>query len=412
MTATETRMAPPVGLPRLLPPSNTTLSLSEHLARYGLLPPVAPDLVSVVEASRLRGRGGAGFPTARKLAAVAGAAGPRAGRAVVVANGCESEPASAKDRTLLTLSPHLVLDGIAVAVGLVGAGEAFVCLEQSASASGRALEAAIGERSDPVPVEIVTVPRRYVAGEETALVSRLNGGTGLPAFVPPRPYERGVHGRPTLIDNVESLAHLALVARYGSAWFQSVGSPTTAGSMLVTITGAVARPGVMEAAPGTSLGELLAASGGATEALSAVLVGGFFGTWLAPSAALARPLDLSVGAGVVLAFPASACGLAEVARLARWLARQSAGQCGPCVNGLPAMASGVEALLHGRSDQQVVANLQRRLAQAPGRGACHLPDGFCRVIATGLNLFGGEIRGHAEGRCTARHRVPVLPLPT
>ncbi len=407
MTATESRLAPPVGLPRVLPPQNTPSSLAAHVLRYGPLPVVPPDFVSLVERSGLRGRGGAGFPTARKLAAVAG----RRPRSVVVANGSESEPASGKDRSLLALSPHLVLDGIAIAAMVVGATEGIVCVDEAAGTARRALAAALAERADRVPVRVAAVPSRYVAGEETALVSWLNGGPAKPTFVPPRPFQRGVHDRPTLIDNVETLAHLALIARFGDDWFRSVGTTAVPGSMLVTISGAVARPGVLEAATGMPLGELLAVAGGATEPLSAVLLGGYFGTWQVPEVAWAATLDLTVGAGVVVAFPASACGLVEVARLARWLAGQSAGQCGPCANGLPAIADGVEALAEGQMTREVVDNLKRRLALAPGRGACHLPDGASRVIATGLNIFSSEIEAHAAGRCRARVQTPVLPLP-
>ncbi len=396
-------------LPRLLPPTDAPLALAAHQQRYGPLPALAPDFISVVARSGLRGRGGAGFPTARKLAAVAGQRPRRP--PVVVANGSESEPASGKDRTLLALSPHLVLDGVAVAAGAVGATEAIVCVERTAGPAYRAVTGALAERTDRVPVRVVIVPSRYVSGEETALVNLLNGGPGKPAFVPPRPFQRGVHDRPTLIDNVETLANLALIARYGSDWFQRLGTAATPGSMLVTVSGAVARPGVVEAACGTIVGDVFQTAGGPTEPLSAVLLGGYFGTWYPPEAAWGRPIDLSVGAGVVLAFPASVCGLVEVARLARWLAGQSAGQCGPCVNGLPAIAAGVDALVQGRMTPEGVTNLQRHLAVVVGRGACHLPDGVSQVVASGLNVFSSEIEAHRVGRCGGRRLAPILPLP-
>ncbi|MDQ6614531.1 MAG: SLBB domain-containing protein [Actinomycetota bacterium] len=407
MTAIDARVSPLLGLPWLLPRANAPLSLADHFQRYGPLPAVPPDFVSIVAASGLRGRGGAGFPTARKLAAVAS----ERRRSVVVANGSESEPASGKDRTLLALAPHLVLDGTAVAAAAVGATEAIVCVDQVAGGAHRALAAALAERVDQVPVRVAPVPCRYVTGEETALVNWLNGGPAKPTLVPPRPFQQGVHGRPTLIDNVETLAHLALIARYGGAWFRSVGTATAPGSMLVTISGAVARPGVVEAACGTPLSELVAVAGGITEPLSAVLLGGYFGTWQPPETAWGSTLDLNVGAGVIVAFPASVCGLVEVARLARWLAGQSAGQCGPCTNGLPAIAGGVEALAQGQLTADVAANLRRRLTMVVGRGACHLPDGVSRVIASGLNAFSSEIEAHRRGRCTATRQHQVLPLP-
>lgn len=210
---------------------------------------------------------------------------------------------------------------------------------------------------------------------------------------------------------METLAHLALVARYGPEWFRSLGTTSHPGSMLATISGAVAHPGVVEAACGTSVRELLAVAGGVTEPLAAIVLGGYFGTFVTAGAALDRPVDLGVGAGIIVAFPASACGLVEVARLARWLAGQSAGQCGPCVNGLPAIAGGVEALVAGHRNHEVVTNLQRRLALVPGRGACHLPDGVSRLIASGLNTFASEIEAHADGYCTAATHSAVLPLP-
>jgi NADH:ubiquinone oxidoreductase subunit F (NADH-binding) len=407
VTTTEAPPGSVVGLPRLLPPVNATLSLAAHLQRYGPLPAPTGDFVAVVERSGLRGRGGAGFPTARKLSAVAA----QRRRSVVVANGSEGEPASSKDRTLLNLSPHLVLDGMAVAAQAVGATEGIVCIDRAAGAAHRVVVAALAERADRVPVRVVIVPSRYVAGEETALVSLINGGPAKPSFVPPRPFQRGVHDRPTLVDNVETLANLALIARYGSHWFRSVGTDATPGSMLVTVSGAVSRPGVLEAGCATSVGDVVAVTGGATEALSAVLLGGYFGTWHTPETAILRPLDLSVGAGVVLAFPASVCGLVEVARLARWLAGQSAGQCGPCAQGLPAIAADVEALAGGTMTPEVVARLQRRLGLVRGRGACHLPDGASHVIATGLNTFSSEIQAHQAGYCTAHSQARVLPLP-
>ena len=414
--ATQVRQlsGPPLaGLPRLLPPGPMPLTLAGHVARYGPLPEVGPPaaFIADVERSGLRGRGGAGFPTARKLAAVAG----RGRRRVVVANGSEGEPASSKDRTLLTLSPHLVLDGVLAAAAAVGADEAVVCVDRPADTAFRAVTAAVAERQAaggaPMAIRVEAMPSRYVAGEETALVSWLNGGDAKPAFVPPRPFERGVHGRPTLVDNVETLAHLGLIARYGGDWFAGLGTPDTPGTMLLTLSGAVARPGVMEAACGTPLHQVLAAAGGVTGPLSAVLVGGYFGTWVPVTAALALPVDLRVGAGVIIALPAAVCGLVETARLARWLAAQSAGQCGPCTHGLPAIAGALDALAAGRGGEQAMADLHRWLAMVRGRGACHLPDGVSRLVASALDTFGYEVDVHRRGGCTGAAPPGLLPLP-
>src|SRR5205807_5942897 len=196
-------------------------------------------------------------------------------------------------------------------------------------------------------LEVLTVKTGFVSGEETALVNRLGGGPAKPTFVPPRPFERGI-----LVQNVETLAQLALVARHGPHWFRSLGGEEEPGSALVTITGAVVRPGVYEVALGERLDRVLGAAGGPSEPLRALLVGGYFGGWVdASRAAWLRLLDADLraagamlGARAIVALPATADGLRESARIARYLADESAGQCGPCVNGLAAIAGALERL--------------------------------------------------------------------
>jgi NADH:ubiquinone oxidoreductase subunit F (NADH-binding) len=233
------------GLPRLLAglePGGGAMTLAAHSAIHGPLPDIPPHrLIEEVERSGLRGRGGADFPTARKLRAVASRrrVGP------VLVNGSETEPASAKDRLLLARLPHLVLDGAVLAAAAVGASEVIVKVGEASVDAFRALEGAIAVRErDPVPIQVVAGPEGYVAGEESAVVHYLNDGTPLPTFVPPRPFERGYRGRPTLVQNPETLAQLALVARFGSRWYRELGTVADPGSALVTITGAVAAPGV------------------------------------------------------------------------------------------------------------------------------------------------------------------------
>ncbi len=426
------------GLPRLIPPGSP-LSLADHVDRYGPAPlrdasagaggPGAADLITEVERSGLTGRGGAGFPAGRKLRAVARAcrpAGPRRGRAgtVVLANGAESEPASAKDRLLLARAPHLVLDGIALAAEAVGATRGYLSLHDGAGQGdlGPQLAAAIAEREragqDRVPVQIVPVPRGYVASQETALISHVNGGAAKPAFVPPRPFEKGVHGRPTLVQNVETLAHIALIARFGADWFREVGG--NAGSALVTVSGAVRRPGVYEIALGMPLGELIRRAGGPSEPPQAVLAGGYFGGWLPYPQALDVPVSdralraagAALGPGVVVLLPESACGLAETAWITDYLASQSAGQCGPCLNGLPALADTLKELAFGRPDGRALGWAEQLLTLVARRGACHLPDGTAAFVASALRTFAGELREHSRsGPCPRVRRRPALPAP-
>jgi NADH:ubiquinone oxidoreductase subunit F (NADH-binding) len=250
------------------------------------------------------------------------------------------------------------------------------------------------------------VPHAFVAGEETALVNALSGRAARPSVTPPYPFERGLSGAPTLVQNPETLAHLALVARYGAKWFRSIGTEANPGTALVSLSGAVARPGVHEVALGTRLSELLTQAGGATEPHGAYLVGGYFGGWTRD--AELRLTAERLGAGVVVAFPAAACGVVESARVARYLADESAGQCGPCVHGLDALASGLEDVARGRSGDQRV-RLERWAQQVTARGACRHPDGAARFIASTLEVFDRELSLHMRGRCSAEDRR-VLPV--
>jgi len=413
------------GLPRLLPPVPAR-DLRGHLEQYGGPGLRGPALISEVERAGLTGRGGAAYPAGQKLRSVRERAGLRG--AVVIANGVESEPASAKDASLLARSPHLVLDGIALAAEATSARSAYLCVRRQVQAD--ALAAAIAERGgyDPVPVQLALVPERYVSSAESALVRYLNGGPALPGFTPPRPFERGVRGRPTLVSNVETLANLALVSRHGADWFRSVGTGSAPGSALVTVSGAARHPGVYEIAFGTPVRDVLALAGGGGEigGVQAVLAGGYFGRWLAGGAALGTPAapdtlraaGASFGAGIFLVLPAEGCGLAETARVVRYLAGQSAGQCGPCFNGLPAIADALEQLAFGQggggrgAHGRALRWLRDLFGFVEGRGACHLPDGVAGLAASALRVFADDVRRHERGPCLAARGRPVFPVPS
>lgn len=413
---------PPAGqVHRLLPgpaaPDRRTLA--GHLSAFG---PVAylggrRLLATVLEQAGLTGRGGAGFPTHRKLAAVA-AAGKRA---VVVANGAEGEPAGAKDKVLLTTAPHLVLDGLQLAAEAVGADRGYIYV-QRVPAVVEAVRAALAERAtagvDRVGVELVTAPVRYLAGEESAAVALISGRPAKPKFRPPAVYERGVRGRPTLVHNVETLAHAALVARFGPEWFRALGTPDEPGTMLFSVAGAVRHPGVVEAAVGTPLRDVLDRAGGTTGSLSAVLVGGYHGTWLPAdrlgvrlaNAAL-REQGASLGTGVLVALPEHACGVVETARVVGYLAAESAHQCGPCRNGLPLIADALTQLAVPGAHGGVRSDVERWMSLVQRRGACHHPDGTVRFLHSALTVFGAELQRHERGRCSGSSTRPVLPVP-
>ena len=378
-------------------------SYRAHLDQLGPLPDVpAHRLIAMTADAGLTGRGGAAFPTGRKLASVS-----EHGRAVVVANGAEGEPASSKDRALLGQAPHLVLDGLALAARAVGATSAY--LYAPADLLDGKVRTALKERRDAVRVRTVASADTFISGQESAVVSAINGYEALPASQPPPVYQRGVGGRPTLVQNVETLAHLALLARYGVDWFRQVGSHEEPGTRLVTVSGAVRSPGVYEIPGGTALGDLVDHAGGGAEPLQALLIGGYHGGWVPWSDRMAAlpharaalgPYDASPGAGVVIALGASHCGLQAGADIAAYLAGQSARQCGPCLNGLPAVAGHLTTLAAGRADARTVHELERIVGLVEGRGACNHPDGTARLVRSTMRAFAAEVDLHLAGRCS------------
>jgi len=385
-------VSPPAGLPRLLAGVGRGMeSRAAHERRHGPLPTLSTTgLIEVVEHSGLRGRGGADFPTAAKLRAVAA----RRKVSAVVVNGSETEPASSKDVTLLKHVPHLVLDGAMLCAHAVDAEAVFVRMSEGQAV--RNVETAIAERpAGELPIALVVGPDRYVAGEESAVVHQLESGVAKPTLTPPRPYEKGYRNRPTLIQNVETLAQIGLIARYGPAWYRQLGTDEDPGTALLTVSGAVVNPGVYEMSFGTPLHALIDAVGGPREPLQAVLVGGYFGNWLSIEDAwhtrLARESlrehGASLGAGVLIALPARVSGLAESARIASYLADQSAGQCGPCIYGLRAIADAMQELADGSAAPGTVEQIRRWCGEVDGRGACHHPNGAVRFVLSSLRLF-------------------------
>jgi NADH:ubiquinone oxidoreductase subunit F (NADH-binding) len=386
------------------------LTFREHLDAYGPLEPRGRELLDVIEKSGLTGRGGAAFPTATKVRAVAG----QRRRPVIVVNGVEAEPTSAKDRLLLRRLPHLVLDGALSLARMLGAHEIVVVYSASALREADALRSALRERprTGRLTIRVASVPDGFVSGQETAIVRHLNGGPARPTTTPPRPFESGVGKRPTLVQNVETVAQVALIDRFGADWFRELGTQQEPGSRLFTITGAIGRPGVYEAELGTRLADLVAGAGGLTNSPRAFLIGGYAGSWVDASAAASltleeaalAPLGGTLGVGAVAVLPTHACGICESARVVRYLASESAGQCGPCVYGLAALADQLER--HGPD-----ATLLRRWAgEVAGRGACRHPDGAGRFVVSALESFGAELARHDPRRCRAGARA-ILPVP-
>ncbi len=376
-------------------------TLAEHRARLGPLPLAADrnDLIRVLEASGLAGRGGGAFPVGRKWRAVAERPD---GPAVLLANGAEGEPLSAKDRAVMTVRPHALIDGLLVAARAVGADEATIYVGSAHRVARQAMTDALGQRSLPLPVRIVDAPDRYVAGEESAAIHFINDQDARPVMVPPRPFERGINGRPTLVQNVESLAYAGLIARVGG----------TAERALVTL-GGVGRPGVREVDLGTPLGAIVAGGGGQLEQSQALLVGGYFGRWAVAGEAWDLPFDgaslrsagLTTGCGVISVLSHDRCGVQATSQILEFLAGQSAAQCGPCVFGLRAIADATTRLAETRSEPDDLVRIERWAGQLAGRGACRHPDGAAGLLQSALITFAGEFDRHVrQRRCSAAGR--------
>jgi NADH:ubiquinone oxidoreductase subunit F (NADH-binding) len=380
-------------------------SLAAHRQRLGPLPSLSSsELIAELESSGLLGRGGAGFPVARKWRAVAERS---SGRAVVLANGAEGEPLSRKDRSLMAARPHLVIDGALLAARAVGADDIIFYIGSEHREADVAIRHALAARSADIRgrANVVSAPAGYVSGEESAAVHFVNAGDARPTTTPPRPFERGVGGRPTLVQNVESLALTALIARRGHEWFIDHGR--IGGIGLITVTGAVNHAGVQEIELGSTLGDVASAAGGLRGDAQAVLLGGYFGGWgevdeqwglqLEPRSMRAR--GLAFGCGVVHFLAPESCGVEATARIMAYLASQSARQCGPCVFGLSAIASAMQRLATRSPQGDDLDRIVRWSGQLAGRGACHHPDGAVGLIRSALQLFADDFAEHQRRRC-------------
>jgi NADH:ubiquinone oxidoreductase subunit F (NADH-binding) len=407
--------------------------LADHLARLGPLPsPADPaELIATLEASGLLGRGGAGFPVGRKWRSVAERAQGRG--AAILVNGAEGEPLSHKDRALMRVRPHLVLDGAELAARTVGADEIVLYVGEGHPAARRALERAVAERAGgeaegagrgrggrharPARVRIAEAPNRYISGEESAAVHFVNDGDARPVTTPPRPYQRGLGGRPTVVQNVESLAYAALIARFGDAWYREAGRGTTRGTTLVTMGGLGGAARVREVELGMTVGEVaeLADPVIRRDEIQAVLLGGYFGGWVEAERAWSLALDpaglhhrgLALGCGVVAFLDARTCPLATTARIMGYMAGESAAQCGPCVLGLRSIADATERIANLMALRDDLPNIQRWVEQVRNRGGCRHPDGAVGLLSHGLAVFGTEFVLHQSSRRCSHPRRPA-----
>ncbi|MFF1358239.1 NADH-ubiquinone oxidoreductase-F iron-sulfur binding region domain-containing protein [Streptomyces sp. NPDC058297] len=414
-----------VGLPQLTSGFDLVerLDLDMHLKVHGPLEPMGGEqLAALAEQISLRGRGGAGFPFAKKLRAVAQSAIRRGVRPVVVVNGSEDEPACRKDTVLINRAPHLILDGALLVAEALGARTLVVGVTRDSTEAS--MQAALFERGlsnrrgAPLRARVQRNPVRMVTGESSALIRSADGGPPVPPGRKVRASDSGVGGAPTLLSNAETFAQLAVAARTGPERYCRTGLRDEPGTILLTLSGAVTRPMVLEVPAGVPLRYVLQLAG-APPMLQGVLTGGYHGKWLdafaAQEAVVSRAsLEAAggaLGAGAILPIGPDTCPLGEALRVAQWLASESAGQCGPCYLGLPAAARGLEDVLNGGGPTALEA-LQQVTRAVKRRGACKHPDGSAAFLESTISAFTDDLAAHVLGGGCGRPVQGVLPLHT
>lgn len=350
------------------------------------------NLVDLLDQAGLTGRGGAVFATSTKLRAAFDR------RAELIVNACDGEIGTHKDE--FVVAQHLA--ELQHGAGLITRKVHF------AAHRGSDTEARLHDAG----LRVLSVPARYVASEESALVSLLHGGLARPVMrLQPIVFgAKGTRGRrlpPTVVLNAETVWRISQIEQRGPGWFRSHGTTDEPGPRLVTFGGSVSRPGVYETAAGTPLAELLRVAG--AHDVAAVGLSGLSGGWLPKSVvsstdwsdASLSSYGIRTGTGAIHVVDRATCPLDHVARLASFAAGESAGQCGPCMFGVPAVADQLDRLADGALDGGELRLLQQRLGLLPGRGACRFPDGVAGFVASALWAFAPDVQAHLAGHCVA-----------
>jgi NADH-quinone oxidoreductase subunit F len=379
----------------------------EEYRAAGGYEPTHANILNEVIASGLRGRGGAGFPVGKKWAIAAEtAATPR----YVVCNAGEDEPGSFKDRVLLENRPHLVLEGIIMAARAIAADEAFVYLNETYDDCFTRMTAAIEEARPELKITIRRAPTVYVAGEDSATLEVLEGRPPKPRQKPPYPATAGLFGKPTVVNNVETLANIPAIVRKGAAWFRSYGTAESPGTMLFCLGDELNHPGLYELHFGTPLRHLLETIGGGLKSgkrLKAILPGG-------PSCAFLTPDQLdtamdpeslkragsTLGCGVMRFYDEDACMVRETLQIAQFFARESCGQCAACRMETSMLATMLDRIAQGKAEPALLEQFQKITDFNRGKGYCALINMPGPPILSALRHFAGEFEFHLRhGRC-------------
>jgi NADH-quinone oxidoreductase subunit F len=375
------------------------------------------ELVQIVKDSGLRGRGGAGFPTGMKWGFLAKGTGKPT---YLVVNADESEPGTFKDMELVERDPHALVEGTIVSAYAIGCHQAFIYLRGECGFAGRRLAAAIGQayergllgrdiKGSGFDLEVVLHrgAGAYICGEETALLSSLEGQRGQPKLRPPFPAVEGLYRAPTTVNNVETIASVPWILRKGVDWFRSMGTERSPGPKLFSISGEVKRPGNYEYPLGTPASELInGAAGGLLDGktLKAWTPGGSSTPMLTPEH-LDTPMDFEsiqgagslLGTAAMIVLSEDVCIVDACLNFTKFYAHESCGKCTPCREGTDWMAKILARLEtgHGRGDD--MDTLQDICDSIFGRSFCALGDGAVSPIVSALKYFRSEFDQHVDG---------------
>ena len=402
--------------------------LTEYRARGGYqalakaLEADPEDTVKEVSAAGLRGRGGAGFPTAKKWAFTREA--PDQPRYLVM-NGGEDEPGSKKDRLLMENLPHLVIEGVILSAYAIGAAKAYLYINANYEAALKSMTDALAEAKDAgywgqtilgskfsLDIEITPAPHNYVAGEDTAVLEVIEGKKPLPRQKPPFPVTVGLFGKPTSINNVETLANVAPILLHGSDWYRKFGTAESPGTMIFSLNDDVNRPGIYELPFGTPLRYLIEECGGGMKGggkIKAIMPAAPSSAFLPPDK-IDTPLDhnsmreagSALGCGVVHLIGEETCIVEEVLKISEFFTVESCGQCPACRMETNTLTSLLKKVQQGQGGQPLLEQFGKVIAFNKGKGFCNLIAMPGPPIESALKLFPADFAAHlATGKCPA-----------
>jgi NADH:ubiquinone oxidoreductase subunit F (NADH-binding) len=392
----------------------------EALARAIRLP--ADDVLNQVSDAGLRGRGGAGFPTGKKWALTREA--PEQPRYLIM-NGGEDEPGSKKDRVLMENVPHLVIEGVILSAYALGAEKAYLYINAEYETALKSISDALAEAKSEgywgenilgsnfsIDIEIVPAPHNYVAGEDTAVIEVIEGKKAWPRQKPPFPVTVGLYGKPTSVNNVETLANVAPIVLHGAEWYRKFGTADSPGTMLFALDEDVNRPGVYELPFGTPLRYLIEECGGGLKNgknIKAVMPASPSCAFLPPEK-IDTPLDhnsmreagAGIGCGVIRLVAEGECIVEEVLRIAEFFAAESCGQCPACRMETSTLAMMMKKVQQGQGGQPILEQFGKILAFNKGKGFCNLINMPGPPIESAIKLFPGDFEAHlTTGKCPA-----------